>query len=964
MVNKEAKLEHRSDFPDLVLDQLSTAKPVMIIDGNVDDQITVDGELISTIDLLVQRAVEGKKYDFVMIYNAATKDIVFGDEYIDLPAKDLGMKEDFVGLEIMISSDSQNGGNLVAMLFDPKVTKAHSNAEYDNGFFGIVRELIRKYTGKTFLIIIDHADDILPDQDHTHTGASHAPLPSQLEDLVRSLKKGGIDRHIIAVDNKGRIAGSLKSSLPSMSVPHSTESEVREILERSISDPQKLIQATRFAVTLEIDLLLSLVDKAGDDIDKLLSSLIKLRTEKIEKMSGGNLTATISWKTDEVALSPTAKRYCDDLAENFFSSPGLVSNGVLLAGPPGTGKSVYPQYVAARVGVPFLRMGSLGTDGLADRGTQKLEQVFAAIEANKPCIVLIDEIDMLMPSGNGDYGSDNNNKFRALFQAKIADDAAMSGVLFFGATNHPDNIPTPMTRSGRFGDIIAVLPPQGLSEKMQVFKAVWNQLKNSGAIPNSSAFRMENEESLAELLNDLPPYITGGDFKQMIIDAVKMVKRRGSSHASILHALFELKHRLVGGGYIKKGVEFDAMVEAALRRQTVGDDDLDDSNEASTTSNFSDNELRAIALSREAARMVDEQVTIARAQDAAREGLRRLSAERAQIERMFDIGLRNLGENERQLAERSRTLQARDRLIRMEEHRIQKESEALNTRAEAQRAVLRQVIGEHRGATLNEDKRNLDEVERLVGGIEAYDTRTTENINKVLVKIDGLLRRVDQLKITTYGILVGNERVENVEKALLKERKRLQDLQRSMTAPAQAQHDPLPDMPQPNMSHPLQPKSRPPRRPNPLPDHSASPRSTLDPASKTKKVSKFTRGRIAAALITLGSIGALVYYRKPVKKYKPVEVQIPIQRSPVQTNEQKPSNEKDSPSTGVIHFNTVEEALASKYLKVENGKLTPIDGYAWVYTEEESSKFSSDDPRHYSIKKDKDSNKVTAEDLL
>lgn len=903
MAKTVEKLEYRSDFPDQVLDSFSSSKPVVIINGNVEDQIQVGNELHYLVDLLVEKAVKGKKYDFVILYNAASKDMQFGDEALHLPEKDLGMREDFKGLNISLASENggPNGGDQVAKLLDPDFVKPHAGADSDSSFFTILKKLAAGYQGKTFLVIIDHGDDIFPDEANTPTGASHATFPSRLTDIVRNLK-GSTGRNVIVLNNKGRIAGSLAKDLPQLTMPASTETEVKNVLAKVIRDPDKLVQATRFAVTLEISVLIEIVDKADSDVDELLRRLIALRTANIERMSGGVLKASMGWKDDEVALSPEAKAYCDGISRNFFERQGLVGNGVLLVGPPGTGKSVFPQYIASQIGVPFLRVESLSTDGLSGRSTEKLVAVFAAIEANRPCIVLIDEIDMLIPSGKGNaFRNDNDDQFRALFQAKIADDKAMSGVLFFGASNHPENIATPLMRSGRFGEVIAVLPPKTAEERVQVFKAVWNQLKSSLPQNDPTKFPKPSDEVLTILLQDLPDYITGGDFKRMIIDAIKKVESKNSKYSNIWEALFSLKKELMSGKYIKKADDFDAMVEMSLAKQTVSfEEDYDESKPVE----FDPEELKALALVRMTARVAADLGNASSTQHAIEARMEALRKEKERLAQMFDNGMKALGNQGEALLEAAEELENRGKVIDAKMERLTQERAGFEAHVVEQREVFANILESFKGDLINNDKRSLEEIERSSIEISAYNVAEINNPQVVIEKIDDLLSSITNLKVTPFGVFIGSDRIDKVEDSLRKERTRFASTVKGKTGVAQPRNHAGSD----------------------LPDLPRLPRSMhRGPISRMMAT---TTGRVAAVILALGlGTGAVVGGIALVEK-------VSAPKEPAR----------------IINFSSLDEAMSQGFIIDTDGVKKPKEGYVWAYSTEEISQFPKGDPRQYSIK--------------
>lgn len=912
MSKVDTKLEYRSDFPDLVFDTFSSSSPIIIINGNVEEQITKGGKFHNVINLLIEKAIGRKEYDFVIVYNAASKNMAFGDEYIRLPKKQLGMKEDFMDLKISISADHATGNpDQVATLLDKGASKQHQGASADSDFFTILRNLAAGDHGKTFLVIIDHGDDILPNSDQTPAGASHAIFPSQLTDLARDLK-GSVPRNMIVLDNNNRIAKTLTDRFPLLTMPHSTEAEVRDELAKATDDKEKLIHVTRIAVTLQISVVMDAVRKHGKDFDTLLRVLVKLRSNEIEKMSQGNLKATIGWKNEEVALSPEMKEYCDGLADDLIHRPGILERGVILVGPPGTGKSIVPQYIAQRIGVPFLRMGSMGTEGYSGVGTQKLELAFDAIEANKPCIVLIDEIEMLLPSDNTSYRSNNDDQFKAVFQTRLADTNAMRGVLFFGTSNHPERLEGPLRRSGRFGDIIAVLPPKTVQERVSIFKAVWRQLEGSFHHDGTTRFALPGDEVLAMLLVDLPPHITGGDFNKIIMKADGRMKKKSTKYVTIVEALFDVKSEIMNGAFLVKAVDFDEMVERALNAQNVRFDEGIDSDTG--TADHDPEVLKAKAVARMTATLEARLRHEAETKADLEKRQAALTAEREGIEQMMRAGLQALGEKGEELTRAESDLEARRREIDARSQELGREIVDFEALAEMRRVELTNIVETIRPESIERDRGELQEITRGFTEIAGYDSAKIKDKKAVVATIDKLLIRVKNLKISSFGIILAKADIDALEAGLKHEKVRFET---AMKTEQNIGNMKLEDPPWEN-----------PRR-----TAGTSGANMYRNALVTlRDISHTTAGRIAALVIGISAAGGLLYYnRKGISKAMAGTEEV----------------EQDM----IITFSSEEEAVQKGYITVEDGIGKPSQGYEWAYTEIESSEFPKNDPRKFAVKK-------------
>lgn len=911
----DTKLEYRSDFPDLVFDTFSSANPIVIINGNVEEQITTkDGKFHNMVNLLIEKAINGKQYDFVIVYNAASKNMVFGDEYIRLPKKQLGMKEDFMGLGISISADHATGNpDQIATLLDQGVSKPHQGAGADSDFFTLLRRLAAGDHGKTFLVIIDHGDDILPNKEQTPAGASHAIFPSQLTDLARDLK-GPTPRHMIVIDNNSSISKSFTDKFTLLTMPHSTEAEVRNELAKATDDKEKLIHITRIAVTLQISVVMDAVRKYGKDFDALLRVLVKLRADEIEKMSQGNLKATIGWNNDQVALPPAMKEYCDGLADDLINRPGILERGIVLVGPPGTGKSIIPQYIAQQIGVPFLRMGSMTTEGWSGVGTQKLELAFDAIEANKPCIVLIDELELLLPSDGTSHRSNNDEQFRAVFQTRFGDKNALRGVLFFGTSNHPERLEGPLRRSGRFGDIIAVLPPKTVQERINIFKAVWRQLENSFHNDGRARFALPDDDVLAMLLEDLPSHITGADFSKIIMKADGKMKKKKAKYSTMFDALLSVKNEIMNGTFLVKAVDFDEMVERALNAQNVRfDEDVDSDTD---TTDHDPEILKAKAVSRMVANLEDRLKREAEVQADLERRQAKLREEKAEIENMMNAGLQAMGEKGEELAQKASAIEERSKEVDIQMQRLNQEIEKSDALAKSRRAEVAKAVEFLKLESIETDRSEFQEIASRLAEIASYNMANIKDKKGVVDTIDKLLSRITDIKRTIFGITSGKDDIDALEAKLKQERARFE------TAIKREE-----DLGKIKIEDPPWKNQRQPTRPIIDGVNSASGNAL----STLRRISQTTAGKVAAWAIGITATGAL-YYWSSKESHQAAE-------------------SANTARHEIITFSSQEEGVAKGYITIIDGTVHYAEGYEWAYADQEILGFPYGDPRKFAVRR-------------
>ncbi len=595
---KKPDIEYRRDFPDVLFDSFSRTEPVKLVGGNVDGEIVYDKGSLYVEDLLVLKALERGRHQLVIYYDAADKTMRFADkDPYDISGTPSPMEESFSSLNINVTIGNEN---ILPKLIDPNAVKPHDDAQADLVFFTIINTLARRHTNVSFCIIINNGHYLFPDQEKTHSEAGHIPLEGQLKSIVKALK-GSEHRNIIILDSENSLCNKLSHFLPSIDVPESTSAEMRDILCKAIEDQGQLIKAIQYAVTVEVSKVMALVEKHGNDADKITSELLKLRVAKIEKMSDGLLSGKEGLSEGQVALPKAVKAYCKSLT-SFIERPELHDHGVLLLGPPGTGKSVIPAYVAKLLNIPFLKLEDLGTQGFSGVSLMKAQKLFKTLEANKPCILFIDEIDKVLPYSSGYDRNSNDNQLVGFFQSKFADNDVMRGLLVFGATNYPENMDPAMLRPGRFGKKLAVLPPKTAGEKVDVFKAVWNQLSNEGGFQvDGERIYMCEDDVLISILHDLPDHFTGGVIHEMLKDAARRVYEGKST--DIWEAILFLKKRFLEGKLYKKHVDFDTYVDKALGLSDFAFDE-DDGQEAAE---LNEDDLKILSLAEVSKRLEEKE---------------------------------------------------------------------------------------------------------------------------------------------------------------------------------------------------------------------------------------------------------------------------------------------------------------------------------------------------------------------
>ncbi len=176
--------------------------------------------------------------------------------------------------------------------------------------------------------------------------------------------------------------------------------------------------------------------------------------------------------------------------------------GVLLVGPPGTGKTMLAKAVAGEAGVPFFSMsGSEFVEMFVGMGASKVRDLFRQAKEKAPCIVFIDEIDAIGKKRDGQLGG-NDEREQTLNQLLTEMDGFESnnGVIILAATNRPESLDPALTRPGRFDRRVPVELPD-LAGREAILRVHAKKIKTADNVDFHTIARMAAGTSGAELAN-------------------------------------------------------------------------------------------------------------------------------------------------------------------------------------------------------------------------------------------------------------------------------------------------------------------------------------------------------------------------------------------------------------------------------------------------------------------------------
>ncbi len=250
-------------------------------------------------------------------------------------------------------------------------------------------------------------------------------------------------------------------------------------------------------------------------------------------------------KFSDVAGEEEAKENLQEIVE-YLHNPGkykeigaTMPKGILLVGPPGTGKTMLAKAVAGESNVPFFSMsGSEFVEMFVGMGASKVRDLFKQAKEKAPCIVFIDEIDAIGKKRDGSALGGNDEREQTLNQLLTEMDGFEEniGVVILAATNRPEALDPALTRPGRFDRRVPVELPD-LKGREDILKVHAKKIKYGSDVDFNKIARMAAGASGAELAN-------------IVNEAALRAVRDGRRFAT--QADFEESIEVVIAGYQKK----------------------------------------------------------------------------------------------------------------------------------------------------------------------------------------------------------------------------------------------------------------------------------------------------------------------------------------------------------------------------------------------------------------------------
>ena len=300
----------------------------------------------------------------------------------------------------------------------------------------------------------------------------------------------------------------------------------------------------------------------------------------MEKMGGGNsmmfnmgksnarvyVKSAEGIKFADVAGEDDAKENLSEIVD-YLHDPGKyreigasMPKGILLVGPPGTGKTMLAKAVAGEADVPFFSMsGSEFVEMFVGMGASKVRDLFKQAKEKAPCIVFIDEIDAIGKKRDGQLGG-NDEREQTLNQLLTEMDGfeGNNGVIILAATNRPESLDPALTRPGRFDRRVPVELPD-LKGREEILKVHAKKIRIAEDVDFNKIARMASGASGAELANivneaalravrDGRRFATQADLEESIEVVIAGYQKKNAimtDHEKHIVAYHEIGHALV-----------------------------------------------------------------------------------------------------------------------------------------------------------------------------------------------------------------------------------------------------------------------------------------------------------------------------------------------------------------------------------------------------------------------------------
>ena len=304
-----------------------------------------------------------------------------------------------------------------------------------------------------------------------------------------------------------------------------------------------------------------LTDKAGGGAGSMMFGMGKSNAKiYVQSTDGGIRFADVAGEDEAKENLQEVVNYLHDPTK-YREIGASMPKGILLVGPPGTGKTMLAKAVAGESNVPFFSIsGSEFVEMFVGMGASKVRDLFNQAKEKAPCIVFIDEIDAIGQKRSGGQYGGNDEREQTLNQLLTEMDgfADNTGVIILAATNRPESLDPALTRPGRFDRRVPVELPD-LKGREDILKVHAKKVKLAENVDFNVVARMASGASGAELANivneaalravrDGCKLVTQSDLEESIEVVIAGYQKKNAimtDHEKKIVAYHEIGHALV-----------------------------------------------------------------------------------------------------------------------------------------------------------------------------------------------------------------------------------------------------------------------------------------------------------------------------------------------------------------------------------------------------------------------------------
>ena len=303
-----------------------------------------------------------------------------------------------------------------------------------------------------------------------------------------------------------------------------------------------------------------LTEKAGGGAGSMMFGMGKSNAKVYVQSTEGIRFADVAGEDEAKENLQEVVNYLHDPSK-YKEIGASMPKGILLVGPPGTGKTMLAKAVAGESNVPFFSIsGSEFVEMFVGMGASKVRDLFNQAKEKAPCIVFIDEIDAIGQKRSGGQYGGNDEREQTLNQLLTEMDgfADNTGVIILAATNRPDSLDPALTRPGRFDRRVPVELPD-LKGREDILKVHAKKVKLAENVDFNVVARMASGASGAELANivneaalravrDGRKLVTQSDLEESIEVVIAGYQKKNAimtDHEKKIVAYHEIGHALV-----------------------------------------------------------------------------------------------------------------------------------------------------------------------------------------------------------------------------------------------------------------------------------------------------------------------------------------------------------------------------------------------------------------------------------